>query len=84
MGHYALIKGTEQGYLALMAFGDQIAYVTATGTPNLWTPVLATDMFATSSSVRVPAEAEAPAGGGLGSLGAMPTPTPAGLGGLGS
>ncbi|MBL8130545.1 MAG: hypothetical protein JNL42_01700 [Anaerolineae bacterium] len=88
VGHYALIKGTEQGYLALMAFGDQIAYVTATGMPNIWTPVLATDMFAALTSVRVPAEAEAPAGGGLGgglgSLGAMPTPTPAGLGGLGS
>ncbi|MBK8024797.1 MAG: hypothetical protein IPK19_26105 [Chloroflexi bacterium] len=87
VGQYALIKGAEQGYLALMAFGDQVAYVTATGLPGVWTRVLATDMFSVVTSVRVPAAPETPETGGLGGLGGLgdaPTATPAGLGGLGS
>lgn len=89
---YAIINGTEHGYLALIPFGDQIAYVTATSSG-------AGDTFAANAdalleiikSVHVPAAAEPtpePTASGLGGLGglseteATPEATAAGLGGL--
>lgn len=74
------IAGTEQGYLALVLFGDQLAYITATGTPNNFAQNDAL-LLGILQSIRVPAAAESSGLGGLGGLGS--TPTPPGLGGLG-
>jgi hypothetical protein len=80
-GLYALISGTERGYLALIPFGDEIAYVTATGTQATFD---ATDSILLDAvqSVRVPAASEDGGIGGLEGLQAEATETPAGLGGL--
>lgn len=82
-GLYAIIDGTEHGYLGLLAFGDTVAYVTATNASGNFDAV-GGDLFAILASLRVPAASETPASGGLGGLGGLtaPTPTPAGLGGL--
>ncbi len=81
-GLYAYIKGTEVGYLALIPFGDQVAYVTGTGTLDTF-PNAEDTLVAILESVRSPAVAETPAIGGLGGLEAATT-VPPGLGGLGS
>ncbi len=79
-GLYAYIEGTEVGYLALIPFGDQIAYVTATGTKDSFDA--ADDaLVAIIESVRSPAAPVAPGLGGLGGLQAAATQSP-GLGGL--
>lgn len=90
---YAIISGTEHGYLALLPFDDQIAYVTATGTQNTFA-ASADLLLAIVESVRVPAELEptpAPTAAGLGGLGGLdaeatpevtPEATAAGLSGL--
>ena len=87
-GVIAVIGGTEQGYLALIPFDDQIAYVTAT---------VSTDSFDSQQSalldivksVHIPAIPESSGLGGLGGLEVPPTATPeptqsgiTGLGGL--
>ncbi len=74
-GLYAVISGGERGYLALLPFGDQIAYVTATGTPTSF-DANADALLAIVKSVHVPAVSEptpvpTTAGLGLGGLGAL-------------
>jgi hypothetical protein len=93
---YAVISGAEHGYLTLIPFGDQIAYVTATSATTDIFEQAETALLAIVESVRVPAEPEptpAPTAAGLGGLGGLSgeatpeatpevTATPAGLGGL--
>ncbi len=84
-GLYASIQGTEVGYLALIPFGDQIAYVTSTGVSSTAAQASDKALFAILGSVRVPAAPESTGGlGGLGGLGGStnPTPTAPPLGGL--
>jgi hypothetical protein len=76
------IAGTEQGYLALVLFGDQLAYITATGTPNNFAQNDAL-LLGILQSIRIPAVADSSGLGGLSGLGSNATPTPPGLGGLG-
>jgi len=76
------IAGTEQGYLALVLFGDQLAYITATGTPNNFARN-DTLLLGILQSIRVPAAAASGGLGGLDGVGSNATPTPPGLGGLG-
>ncbi len=90
---FAVISGTEQGYLALIPFGDQIAYVTSTSDTSAAFEVNEGVLLDIVKSVRVPAELEptpAPTAAGLGGLGglgeatpeATPEATSAGIGGL--
>lgn len=81
-GLYAYIKGTEVGYLALIPFGDQIAYVTATGTSDSF-GAAEDALVAIIESVRSPAAPEPTGLGGLGGLEEAATPA-SGLGGLGA
>ncbi len=90
---YAIISGTESGYLALIPFGDQIAYVTATAATADDFAAMQDDLLNMVMSVQVPAAAEATPAPGLGGLGGLeirttpeitPTAAPSGLGGLGS
>ncbi len=75
-GVYAVIASSgERGYLALIPFGDQIAYVTSTTTPA--------DFDANSAilldivkSVRIPAVSEESGLGGLGGLDSAAEATP--------
>ena len=82
-GLVATIAGAERGFLALIPFGDQIAYVTATGTAATFDGARAT-LFEVLQSVHIPAAVEESGQGlgGLGGLDAAVTPTAAGLGGL--
>ncbi len=88
---FAIISGTEHGYLVLIPFGDQIAYVTATGTTDADFNVLQTTFQNIVASIHVPAlpiPTATPEGAGLGGLGGLEatseaTPESAGLGGLG-
>jgi hypothetical protein len=82
-GLVAVISGAERGYLALIPFGDMIAYVTATGTPDSF-PANQSALLTILQSIRVPAAPEGSGLGGLGGLGAEATaePTAAGIGGL--
>ena len=93
-GRFAVVRGTEYGYVALILYDGKLAFVTATGMP---------DTFETNAglfdrviaSLHVPAEQSPAAGtqatpsGGIGGLGGTPevsekTPTPVpGIGGLG-
>lgn len=89
-GLVAVISGAETGYLALIPFGDQFAYVTATSATGDQFEQDEAALLAILESVRIPAEPEAtptPAPSGLGGLGGLaestPEPTPSGLGGLG-
>lgn len=90
-GLAAVIHGDEFGFLALVPFDDQVAYITGTGTTDMAEDELE-GLFEIMASVRVPAAAPEPTAtprpglGGLGNLEQTPevTPTPrAGLGGLG-
>ena len=90
-GLYAVIaSGTEHGYLALIPFGDQIAYVTATTTPDRFGGDNEVLLLNIVESVRVPAASEQSGLGGLGGLeeseapAATPeaTEAPSGLSGL--
>jgi hypothetical protein len=93
-GRYALVRGTEYGYVALVLYDDKLAFVTATGMPEdfesdaaLFDRILA--------SLRVPADpppadVQVTPSGGIGGLGgstdATPEVTPTsmpGIGGLG-
>jgi hypothetical protein len=82
-GLYAVIAGTERGYLALIPFGDEIAYVTATGMQGSF-EANANMLMNIVKSIHVPAPSESTGLGGLGGLQAEPTaaPTAPGLGGL--
>lgn len=92
---YAVISGAEHGYLALLPFDDQIAYVTATSASRDEFEQAKATLLAVVESVRVPAEPEptpAPTASGLGGLGGLdetvatpevtPEATAAGLSGL--
>lgn len=86
---YAIISGREHGYLALIPFEDQIAYVTATSDSLSMFDQAKPTLLAIVESVRVPAELEptpAPTTVGLGGLGGLeettPEPTAPGLSGL--
>ncbi len=89
---YAIIAGTEHGFLVLIPFGDQIAYVTATGTTEDDFTALETTFQNIVASIHVPAlpvatpTPESAGLGGLGDLASTPEATPesAGLGGLGN
>ncbi len=88
-GLYAVIaSGTERGYLALIPFGDQIAYVTATTTPDRFGGDNEVLLLNIVESVRVPAASEQSGLGGLGGLDDAPevtpeaTEAPSGLSGL--
>ena len=89
-GKVITIHGEETGYLALIPFGDQVAYVTTTGAGGASDEQYIT-FIRIIGSVRVPAAEPAPAATpmpGLGGLGSLQTgeatATPqAGLGGLG-
>ncbi len=75
-GLYAEIASSgERGYLALLPFGDQIAYVTATTNPLDFTgnESLLLDIV---QSVHVPAVSEESGLGGLGGLDEEPAATP--------
>jgi hypothetical protein len=84
------VRGPETGYIALVAFGSEVAYVTATTASEYDFPPVSDMLLEVVRSVRVPAEqAEAPTDatattglGGLGGLGGQATATP-GTGGLG-
>ncbi len=86
-----ITNGAETGYVALIPVGDQIAYVTATTTPDNF-DALQGDLLNILMSVHKPTPTELglpPSGpSGLGGLGGLeqtpePTPGPSGLGGLG-
>ena len=82
-GLYAVIaSGTERGYLALIPFGDQIAYVTATTTPDRFGSDNEVLLLNIVKSVRVPAASEKGGLGGLGGLDATPEATPEAQSGL--
>ena len=88
-GLYAVIaSGVERGYLALIPFGDQIAYVTATTTPDRFGGDNEVLLLNIVELVRVPAASEQSGLGGLGGLegAAEATPeateAPSGLSGL--
>ena len=80
-GLYAVISGAERGYLALLPFGEQIAYVTATGTQATFEANQAS-LLDVVHSIQIPAAAEESGLGGLGGLDTEATEEPAGLGGL--
>jgi hypothetical protein len=87
-GIYAIVQGSEVGYVALVPFGQQIAYITGTGTPDSFEANRAV-LEAIVRSVRVPAELPTTPGPGLPGLqGLSPSATPSpsagvpGLGGL--
>ncbi len=76
-GLYAVIaSGSERGYLALIPFGDQIAYVTATTTPDRFSGDNEALLLGIVESVRIPAASEESGLGGLGGLEATPEVTP--------
>lgn len=92
-GVYVVVRGAEHGFIALVPFGDQIAYITATSAGGDFEQDR-DFLMSIVRSVSVPAAepepevTEAPRTGGLGGLGglqqqATATPTAAGLGGLG-
>ena len=76
-GLYAVIaSGVERGYLALIPFGEQVAYVTATTTPVNFGGGNEALLLGIVESVRVPAASEKSGLGGLGGLDATPEATP--------
>ncbi len=83
-GLYAIVRGAEYGYLALVPFDDTVAYITGTGTPDTFAASQAI-LLQVVESVHVPAlqassQTTVP---GLFGLHVAPTATPAGLTGLG-
>jgi hypothetical protein len=80
-GLYAVNSGAERGYLALIPFGDQLAYVTATGTQATFDDT-GSILLDALRSVHIPAVSEDNDLGGLGGLEAEATETPSGLSGL--
>lgn len=83
-GLFAVVRGAEHGYLALVHFDDKIAYITASVANNRFDDFseMLSQIF---RSVRVPAEEAPPQGRqGLGGLGGQNPlqPPPPGLGGL--
>lgn len=91
-GIYMVARGAEYGYIALVPFGDEIAYISATGMSDTFEPNRDL-LMGILRSVRVPAQLapvnDATPSMGLGGLGGVQTATPTpqatqgGLSGLG-
>ncbi|MCC6803162.1 MAG: hypothetical protein IT319_09775 [Anaerolineae bacterium] len=92
-GIYVVVHGGEYGYIALVPYGDEVAYITATGSDEASFEANRFLLEGIVLSISVPAFVPTPEAtplpglGGLGGLGglqqATAVPTTAGLGGLG-
>jgi len=76
-GQIAVIRGSEYGFLTPVPFGDQLAYITGTGTPENF-EANRDLLFSIIESIHVPAGVPEPTATplpGLGGLSGMPGET---------